>query len=61
MNKKILSLSKKDKKIGGVAGGISEYLDIDSTIIRLIWIFGTLIWGVGLLAYFIAWIVMPEK
>lgn len=58
MSKK-LYLSQTDKKIGGVCGGIGEYLDVDPTIIRIIW--ALLIFsGVGLLAYFIAWLVIPN-
>jgi phage shock protein C len=58
---KRLYRSKKDKKIAGVCGGIAEYLNIDPTIIRLIWAISILFWGVGFLAYLIAWIVMSEK
>lgn len=60
-NKKRLYRSKKDRVIGGVCGGIAEYIDADPTIIRLLWALGTLFWGVGLIAYLIAWIIIPEK
>ena len=60
MEKK-LYLSKKDKKVGGVCGGIAEYFGLDSTLIRLIFVLFGLIVGSGLLAYIIAWIVMPER
>lgn len=59
--KKRLTRSKKDKKLGGVAGGIAEYLETDPTLIRLLWVFGALLWGVGFILYIIAWIIMPEK
>jgi len=44
-DKKIRNLyrSKTDKKIAGVCGGIAEYLNTDPTLIRLIWILGTLL------------------
>ncbi len=59
---KILYLSEKDKKIGGVCGGIAEYLGVDSTIVRLIWIVVTLLsWGLGIIAYLIAWAIIPER
>ena len=58
---KRLYRSKKDKVIGGVCGGIAEYLEVDPTLIRLIWIFGILAWGAGILAYLIAWIIIPES
>lgn len=60
MEKKKLYRSNKDKKIFGVCGGIAEYFDIDSTIIRLIFIFFVLCVGTGVLAYIIAALVMPE-
>jgi len=59
--KKQLYRSKKNKIIAGVCGGIAEYLDVDPTIIRLLWALGTLLWGAGLFAYLIAWIIIPEK
>lgn len=50
----------RDKKIAGVCGGIAEYFKIDPTIIRLIWAIAVLVYGTGLLAYLICWIVIPE-
>jgi len=48
--------------IAGICGGIAEYFDADPTIVRLIWAIATLIsLGFGLLAYLIAWIIIPEK
>jgi phage shock protein PspC (stress-responsive transcriptional regulator) len=47
--------------IGGVAGGLAEYFDIDSTIIRVLFVVLTLVGGGGILAYIILWIVVPEK
>ena len=46
-------LSATDKKLGGVCGGIAEYFDIDSLLVRVgfvVLVFGL---GVGLLAYFL--------
>lgn len=63
MNKK-LYLSTKDKKIGGVCGGIAEYFCVDSTLIRLLWIvlsvFLLKIVG-GIIVYIIALAVIPRK
>tara|TARA_Y100000310_G_C20411171_1_gene682056 strand:- start:353 stop:541 length:189 start_codon:yes stop_codon:yes gene_type:complete len=61
MAKKRLYRSKKNKIIAGVCEGIGEYLDTDPTLIRLFWVFGTLLWGAGILAYIFAWIIIPEK
>ena len=54
-------LSDTNKKIGGVCGGIGEYFGIDPTIVRLIWFLYIFLEGVGLLAYFIAWILIPRR
>ncbi|MBI2148246.1 PspC domain-containing protein [Candidatus Woesearchaeota archaeon] len=59
---KKLYLSEKDKKFGGVCGGIAEYFEIDSTIVRLIWIVFTLFSiGFGIILYIIFWIAMPAR
>lgn len=59
--KKRLYKSPDNKKICGVCGGIAEYFDIDSTIVRLALVAFTLLGGSGILAYIVAAIVMPEK
>lgn len=61
MSSKRLYKSNSDKKLAGVCGGIAEYFDVDSTIIRLAWVLFTLAGGAGLLAYIIAAIVMPNR
>jgi phage shock protein C len=58
---KRLYRSGKDKMLGGVCGGIAEYFDVDPTLVRLLWVILTLIYGVGLLAYIIAWIIIPRN
>jgi phage shock protein PspC (stress-responsive transcriptional regulator) len=54
--------SRDDRWISGVCGGVAEYLGIDSNLVRLIVVVGT-IFGVGSLAvaYIVAWILMPEE
>lgn len=59
--KKKLYRSTQDKKIAGVCGGIAEYFDIDSTLIRLFWAFLTLFAGASIWIYIIAALVMPEN
>jgi phage shock protein C len=58
---KRLYRSKKDRIIAGVCAGIGEYFNLDPVLIRLLWVIGTLIYGAGILAYIIAWIIIPEK
>ncbi len=48
------------KMIAGVCGGIAEYLNIDPTVVRLIWALVGLS-GAGVLAYLIAALIIPEK
>jgi phage shock protein PspC (stress-responsive transcriptional regulator) len=60
MNQKKLYKSTQDKKLCGVCGGIAEYFDVDSTVIRLAWVVFTLLGGSGLLAYIIAAIIMKD-
>ena len=61
--KKKLTRSKTDRKILGVCGGIAEYFDIDSTLVRVGWILITLLCGgiLGVLAYLICALAMPER
>lgn len=58
--KKKLYKSDLDKKLCGVCGGVAEYFEIDSTIVRLAWVVFTLLGGSGILAYIIAALVMPK-
>jgi phage shock protein C len=57
---KRLLRSKNNKIIAGVCGGIGEYFNVDPVLIRLIWVIITLMGGAGILAYIIAWIIIPE-
>lgn len=58
---KRLFRSTADRKICGVCGGIAEYFNVDPTLIRLGWVLLTVCsFGTGLLAYFIAAVVMPD-
>ncbi len=60
MQKKLYK-STVDKKICGVCGGFAEYFECDSTLIRLILLILIFAFGTGVLAYFIAAIVMPKN
>ncbi len=52
--------STKNRMLGGVCGGIGEYFDIDPTIVRLVAVVFALS-GAGILAYIIAWIIIPDQ
>jgi phage shock protein C len=58
---KKLYRSTLDKMIGGVAGGLAEYFDIDSTLVRVLFIVVVFLGGGGIIAYIILWIVVPQK
>ena len=58
---KRLYKSRKDKMIDGVCGGVAKYLEIDPTIVRLIWTLLVLVNGIGLILYLIAMIVIPRE
>jgi len=59
--RKRLVRPRTGRKIAGVCAGWAEYFDLDVTLVRLLWLFVALMTGVGLLAYPIAWIVMPDE
>ena len=61
MDEKKLYKSSTDKKLAGVCGGLAEYFNIDSTLVRLGWVVFGLPGGSGLLAYIIAAIIMPDR
>ena len=60
-NKKRLKKSSTDKKIFGVCGGIAEYFNIDPTIIRLALTLSVLFFGVGIIGYLVAALVLPSE
>ncbi len=60
---KQITLSATDKKIAGVCGGLAEYLDVDPSIVRLVWVALSVVPGGfigGALAYLLAWIIIPK-
>lgn len=59
--KKKLYRSRKDYMIAGVCGGIAEYFDVDSTLVRLLAVLIVLLGGAGVIAYIIAWIIIPKN
>lgn len=61
MNNKRLYKSSTEKKICGVCGGIATYLNVDPTIIRLLWVLFSAAFGCGILAYIIMAFIMPDE
>ena len=58
---KRLYRSKKDCVIAGVCGGIAEHFDIDPTLVRIVAVISIFINGIGLIAYIIGWIFIPQN
>lgn len=50
-----------NKMVGGVCAGIGEYLGIDPTIIRIVYVLMIFFAGFGILLYLILWLIMPAK
>ena len=59
MNNQLMR-SSSDRMISGVCGGLAEYFNIDSAIVRLVFVLAVLS-GVSPLVYVVLWIVMPEQ
>lgn len=57
---KKLYKTRYDKKICGVCNGLAEYLEVDVSLIRIIWLVCAFS-GVGLIAYFASAIILPYK
>lgn len=53
--------SETDKMLAGVAGGLGEYFEVDSTLIRIIFVLLTIFGGSGILIYIILWILVPSE
>jgi phage shock protein PspC (stress-responsive transcriptional regulator) len=55
-------VKSQNKFIGGVCGGIAEYLEADYTIVRLVYALLTIFTLFsGVIVYLILWVVMPSK
>jgi len=61
-NIKKLVRPKKGRAIAGVCIGIANYLNVDPTVIRVLWVFLLLPGGLpGLIPYVLCWIIIPES
>ena len=57
-----LYLSDKDRKIAGVCGGLAEYFEIDSTIVRILWALAVVVsYGTGFILYLVFWLIVPRE
>jgi phage shock protein C len=53
--------SRNKRQLAGVCGGLSEYFNIDVTLIRVLFVVFAVLGGPGLLLYLVLWIVVPEQ
>ncbi len=61
METKRLYRSKRERMIAGVCGGLAQYLGLDPTIVRLIFILLLFAPPSGVLIYLIMWLIAPEE
>lgn len=61
MAKRKLYRDDKNKMIGGVCQGLADYLDADVSIVRILAVVLIFFSGLGLVAYLVAWIILPTK
>jgi len=60
-NDKRLYRSRKGQLIAGVCAGLAEHFGIDVNLVRLAFAVFTIFFGVGVLIYLAAWIILPEE
>ena len=58
---KRLYRSRSDRMISGVCGGLGEYLGIDPTVVRLLFLLGLFVGGSGVPIYIVMMIIVPEE
>jgi phage shock protein C len=58
---KRLYRSRSDRMLVGVCGGIAEYFNVDPTLVRIITVVVALLPGPAVIAYLIAWLIVPEE
>jgi phage shock protein PspC (stress-responsive transcriptional regulator) len=58
---KKLYRSRTNRMFFGVCGGIAEYLGADPTVVRLLWVLGGLMVGLGIIFYIAAALIIPES
>ena len=56
-----LRRTRADRKIGGVVSGVARFYGLDATPLRILIVILAACWGTGILAYLIAWALIPEE
>ena len=60
MTKKLYR-SRRNRMIGGVCGGLADYLGVDPTVVRVIMALATFVGGMSLFVYLIMWLIIPAE
>ena len=55
-----LTRSTSERRIAGVCGGIAKYLNVDPTVIRILFLIALICGALGFWMYLIVWIAAPE-
>jgi phage shock protein C len=57
-----LRRSRSNRQIAGVVGGLAEYLRVDPTLLRVIYVVGSIVSAAfpGVLVYILLWVLIPE-
>jgi phage shock protein C len=58
-NDRRLTRSRDDRLLGGVAGGLGEFLGVDPTLVRIVFVLVALFGGSGLVLYVALWLLVP--
>lgn len=58
---KRLYRSRSDRMIAGICGGLADYFNLDPTLVRIITVVIALLPGPAVIAYLIAWLIVPEE
>lgn len=61
MNKRRLVRPRQGRKIAGVCRGVANYLDLDVTLVRVVWLLLAVLAGGGVIAYLVCWLLMAEE
>lgn len=56
-----LRRSRRDRVIGGVCGGLAEYLALDPLLVRILFILFGVMTGMGVVAYILLWVIVPAE
>lgn len=60
MTKKLYR-SRRNRMIGGVCGGLADYLGVDPTVVRVIMALVTFVGGMSIFVYLLMWLLIPEE